>query len=222
MTPPGIEALPNGEWVVEGDTHFTVWSKAKGTIITDPNLFQWLKPRLEGVKVVFDCGANIGDHTRWYLNQGFEVFAFEPNPVAFQCLEHNCPEARNRQVALSDTAGVALFTQLENVGASRISPSGEIQVLTVALDDIKGLPAPDYIKLDIEGHEPFALAGMAGTITRHKPHLYVEMNRGALAANGASPGALHETILSLGYSRFEFYPRAADWTWPQFDVFYHR
>lgn len=221
MTPQGIEELPNGQWVVEGDTHFTVWSKTKGTIVTDPNLLEWIRPRLEGVKVVFDCGANIGDHTRWYLDQGFEVVAFEPNPVVFQCLEHNCPEATCKQVALSDVAGVALFAQLENVGASRISDQGGIQVLTVALDSLN-LPAPDYVKLDVEGYEAFAVRGMSKTLTRHKPHLLVEMNRGALNANGVSPETLHEAILSFGYSRFELYPKSAGWTWPQFDVFYSK
>lgn len=218
--PPGIKALPNGQWVLEHDTHISRWSETHGSIITDPYLFAWLKPYLTDVKVAYDVGANIGDTARQYLDWGIQVVAFEPNPIAFQCLGHNCPEARCLNIAASDCTGVATMSLSENVGASRIEQGGSVEVATAALDDIEGLPAPCFVKIDVEGYEPFVITGMAGTITRHKPIIYIEMNRGALKANGTSPEALHEAILSLGYSRFEFYPKGANWNWPQFDCLY--
>src|SRR6478609_2624284 len=121
--PPGIEVIPQtGEWVVAGDSHLGAWAKQHGTIVTDPGLFRWLAPHLEGVKVAFDIGSNIGDHTRAYLDMGMQVVAFEPNPLVFQCLFHNCPQALCVEMAASDKLGEARFTQLENVGASRVTP----------------------------------------------------------------------------------------------------
>lgn len=218
--PPGIEELPNGQWVVEGDTHLGLWAKQKGHIVTDPHVFDFLYPYIKDCKVVWDLGANIGDHTFQYLEWGMDVYAFEPHPVTFECLNHNCPGAKCFNLAASDSYGSLNFTGLDNVGASRITKDGEWQIPAAALDDIPDLSPPGFIKVDVEGFEPFALTGMAGTITRHKPIIYIEMNRGALAANGASPEALHEQILSLGYTKVKPYPVRADFQWPQFDLLY--
>lgn len=215
--PPGIEALPNNQWVVKGDTHFTVWSKEHGNIITDPHLMKWLRPHLEGVKVAWDIGANIGDHTRAYLDMGLQVVAIEPNTLPFTCLQHNCPEARCVPVAASDTAGVATFAQSENVGASRIAPGGETQVMTVALDDL-GLPDPGYVKIDIEGHEAFALRGMRETLKRCKPVVFIEVNKGALAANGHSVADISAILLGAGYTQFQTHPEGAMESDEQYDL----
>lgn len=216
--PPGIEPLPNGQWIISHDTHLSAWGRQHGNIVTDPHLFKWLKPHLEGVDVVWDIGANIGDHTRQYLDWGMSVVAVEPNPLAFACLKHNCPEARCERFAASDHAGVATFAPLENVGASRIAPGGEIQVLTVALDDLKSLMAPGFVKMDIEGFEVFALRGMVETLKSHQPILFIEINRGALAANNHTPDDVMDLIRSYGYSDFTLYPPQATWDDPQFDV----
>lgn len=218
--PPGIEALPNGQWVVAGDTHLGAWAKQHGTIVTDPCLFRWLKPHLEGVRVVWDVGANIGDHTRQYRDWGMDVMAVEPNPTAFTCLKHNCPDAICLPIAASDTEGFTAFTQLDNVGASRITPNGELQIRTRPLDEVEYTPTPDFVKLDIEGHEGFAIIGMAGTLTRHKPILFCEMNAGALAAQGHNVEGLRDMIEHLGYHATALYPPEATWEDPQFDVLF--
>ena len=216
-THPGIETLPNGQWVVAGDTHFTVWSKQRGNIITDPHLMAWLKPHLEGVTTVLDCGANIGDHTRQYLDWGMQVIAIEPNPLPFACLEHNCPEATCLNIAASDHDGILRFAQLENVGASRVSDSGMLVVEGRKLDDM-GLPDPGFLKLDIEGFEVFALRGMIEMLKRAKPILFIEINRGALEANGHGLGDIIEILEECGYHAGITYPPKVDLNEPQYDL----
>lgn len=221
MKPPqGIEEISSGEWVVAGDTHLGLWAKQRGTIVTDPSLFRWLKPYLKGVEVVFDLGANIGDHSRQYLDWGMRVVAFEPNPLTYECLAKNCPEALCMKVAASDTAGVATFASLDNVGASRIAAGGEIQVVTIALDDIHGLPEPDYLKIDIEGFEVFALRGMLKTLQRCRPIVLIEINEGALAANGHNANDIFRIFSDLGYKGVRNYPDHAQPEWPQYDVMF--
>jgi len=85
---------------------------------------------------------------------------------------------------------------------------------------LKNLPAPDFVKLDIEGHEAFAIIGMAGTLTRHKPILFVEMNAGALAAQGHNVEGLRDMIEHLGYYAAALYPPEATWDDLQFDVLF--
>lgn len=224
MNPPiGIEALPKGQWVVAGDTHLGAWAKQHGNIVTDPCLFRWLKPYLENVKVVWDIGANIGDHTRQYLNWGMKVVAVEPNPITFRCLAHNCPEAECFNVAASEQTAELKFTHLDNVGASRVTPSGEITVSAYPLDGFFVYRAdilPGFIKIDIEGYEVFALRGMAKTIRLCKPILFVEMNQGALSSNGHTPDDIVSLTEEMGYHVAAIYPPKATWDDPQFDVLF--
>lgn len=217
--PPGIEALPNGQWVVAGDTHLGLWAKQKNNIVTDPHVFLFLRPYLEDVEVVFDVGANIGDHTRAYLDMGKKVIAFEPHPLSVQCLWHNCIEAIIFEGALSDQAGELSFMGLDNVGASRIRPDGEMKIRAARLDDL-ALPAPQFVKIDVEGHEPKVLKGMMETLRQHRPLVFIEVNAGALADNGFSAEDIRKVFDDLGYLHSRFYPVHAQPDWPQYDLLF--
>lgn len=220
MTPEGIQELPNGQWVVEGDTHLGKWAITKGTIVTDPNLFKFLRPALKeaGVESVWDIGANIGDHTRQYLDWGMEVVAIEPHTLAYECLKHNCPEAACMNIAASSTLETLRFTSQDNVGASRVNANGELQVAGYPLDSLD-LPAPDFIKIDVEGFEVKALWGMEKTIKAYHPLVYIEINRGALKDQGHTPEDIVDFLKAVGYHRFYPYPERAKWGDQQFDLF---
>jgi FkbM family methyltransferase len=217
--PPGITALPNGQWVLVHDTHLSRWAEQHGNIISDPHVHAWLRPYIDRVDMVFDIGSNIGDHTRAYLDLGKQVIAFEPNPLAFACLAHNCPEATNLNIAASDEAGVLRFSVSENVGASRITEDGELFVAAEAIDGL-GLPPPGFVKIDVEGHEIKVLQGMKQTLRDHHPMVFVEINRGALEAQGFNANDIPEFMEDIGYSRMILYPEDAQWSMPQFDALF--
>lgn len=216
-----ITTLPNGQWVITHDTHLSKWAVEHGSIITDPNLFRFLKPFMERVEVVWDIGANIGDHTRQYLDWGKRVVAVEPNPLAFQCLAHNCPEATVIHRAASNTSGEALrFARLDNVGASRINPEGDILVESAIMDELE-LEAPQFIKIDVEGWELFALKGMENTIFEHRPAIFCEINEGALLSNMVTPNDVIKWVKNhLGECAMHFYPPKAKLGDPQFDILF--
>ncbi len=74
---------------------------------------------------------------------------------------------------------------------------------SVALDDVlAGEPTIDFIKMDIEGHEPFALRGLARTIAAHGPTLLTEFNPRCLARTGQEPVEYLRQILDH-YRRLE-------------------
>jgi FkbM family methyltransferase len=221
-TPPtGIVVVPGTDlWTVEGDSHLGKWAIEKGDIVTDPFLFRFLDPYLKDVHTIWSLGANIGDHVLHYLRQRKYVVAIEPHPVTFECLRHNCPDALCLNIAASDREGTVNLMGCENVGASRIRADGEWTVPCQALDDHPDLPAPGFIEVDIEGHEHHAIIGMAGTITRHKPVIFCEMNRGALEEQGFTVEGLDDLIRSLGYREAVLYPRTAMWDWSQFDCLF--
>jgi FkbM family methyltransferase len=215
----GIEILEHDLWVVAGDTHISQWVKEHGTLACDPCLFGIMKPWLDKpeISTIWDIGANIGDHTCFYLSLDKTVISFEPNPIAFKCLEHNCPKAHVLNIAASDKSGVLSFTSLDNVGASYIDNNGTVNVPAVSLDSMN-LPDPQFVKIDIEGWEPYAIAGMSKTLKRCKPIVFVEVNKGALARNGFTYHDITNCFKELGYRHFTLIPENSKWDDEQYDV----
>lgn len=138
--------------------------------------------------VVVDAGAHWGYFTLLAASLCGErgrVFAFEPHPGNYALLTKSV-EANGLtnvvavQKAVSDRSGSAkLFQAGVAAGHSLYSPTPDggregtpahqaIDVATVALDDFFAqIPgALRLVKMDIEGSEPLALAGMQGLIGR--------------------------------------------------------
>ena len=60
---------------------------------------------------------------------------------------------------------------------------------SVRLDDLLGNePSVDFVKMDIEGHEPFALRGLDATLRKHNPTLLTEFSPDA-SGPAPRPGA---------------------------------
>lgn len=214
-----IKKLPNDIWVLENDTHISKWVEEHNSLKCDPWLFGWLQPRIQDCKVAWDIGANIGDHTRFYLDLGMEVVAFEPHPEAFHCLCHNCSDAICYNLAASDERQELTMALDDNVGASHVVEGGAVVIVASTLDSIaRYRKAPDYVKIDVEGFEPRALKGMEKLLNEHKPKLFVEFNDGALRRNRSSSADLKKQIESYGYTQFEIFPPNATLSDPQYDL----
>lgn len=222
--PEYVTVLANGQWVLKRDTHISRWAEQHGSIVCDPYLFERvLKPLLcvPDVKVVWDIGAFIGDHTRAYLDMGKEVVAFEPNPLAFDCLLENCPEAIVFNAAVSDKHEDVYLDLSPNVGASHlVLDTYKTRATLTAIPDNLKLPVPDYIKIDAEGWEVKVLGGCRKTIEKHKPIVFCEINRGALERNGNTPEEIFMFFDKLGYTTKTFVPHTANPLDPQYDVIF--
>src|SRR5262249_52974008 len=69
------------------------------------------------------------------------------------------------------------------------------------LDDmLSSLPRLDFVKMDIEGHEPAALRGMRKLIDRFRPTLLVEFNPRCLAEQSEDSIQFLRQLFA-GYSR---------------------
>lgn len=129
------------------------------------------------VKVCYDIGANVGYISWLMLSWGRRVFAWEPNPAMLHYLKHNAPGIEQLiMAAVSNHNGTARFTHntdLRSQGAA-VDPLGSVVVQCRRLDSYDNLPPPDIIKIDVEGHEPEALEGMARVLGEHHPWIIVE------------------------------------------------
>jgi FkbM family methyltransferase len=218
-----VKILPNGIAVIDGDTHISRWVEQHGTLEIAKAMLEPFRRYVPLGSWVVDAGANIGDHTITYAEWvGIDgaVFAFEPNPEAFECLVENTrhlEQVIRANVGLSDRSGSCDIHRLENVGASHLSGSEG----SIKLRDLDSFEIPQgrlsFIKIDVEGFETRVLRGAVKTIEDQNPVMLIEVNAGALVRAGTSSNELLGLIDRMGYNVKITDPRLI-FSDPQFDV----
>jgi FkbM family methyltransferase len=147
--------------------------------------------------VVYDIGANVGYFTLAACAAGASlVVALEPLAEnASRLREHvrlNRLESRVNliEAAASDVDGWAKWSGSGSQG--HLQADGQAQVRTVRLDQ-HGLPAPDVVKIDVEGAAGLVLHGMQGLFAQYRPPLMIELH------GGAEGEAVRAVVIPLGY-----------------------
>jgi FkbM family methyltransferase len=172
-------------------------------------------------RVVYEVGAFQGILTLFLSDRAKEVIAYEPNPASYDRVSENLrlngrSNVRLRHLAVGDTAGhITLFCDrlmpggtsgdptLANQIKSSTPSATSIDVPVVTLDeDIAAaqLPAPDVVKIDIEGMELPALRGMSRTLDRYHPDLYLEMHGATIEHKDRNVRAIVQFVTEHGYN----------------------
>jgi FkbM family methyltransferase len=142
----------------------------------------------------FDIGANVGYVTliaARLVGPSGRVVAFEPVPENVAAIRenlalngidwvevHETAVARQRGRAALIISDVSAFSRLASVNV----PTGAretIEVQVISIDEFMaspGAPAPDVIKIDVEGAELEVLEGMRETLAAHRPVLLCEVH----------------------------------------------
>ncbi len=144
--------------------------------------FQFIRPG----DSVWDVGANIGYTAILYSlcvrESGF-VLAFEPSPKAFHHLARNVRGYTNivpLQFAVSDREDDLYFEEKHALDTSAlvsdaIGDERAMKVRGITLDSLLSTyRPPDFLKIDVEGHEAQALNGAADLIRRFHPLIQFE------------------------------------------------
>ena len=176
----------------------------QGTFQTDEPEFgqleQWIRPG----DTVIDVGANVGHYTvRLARIVGPEgrVIAFEPVPHTFAMLVENVESAALGQVSFVNAAATSEPARLRfdvpqwehgglNYYQSRVSASGETEVVGLPVDAVLPPGRVSFVKVDVEGHELACLKGCRRLIERDRPMLMVE----------GDETAVREYLAGFGYS----------------------
>lgn len=135
---------------------------------------------------VLDIGANIGNHTLYFLKEcdAKFVYCFEPARETFEILKKNIyiNDLGNRtyliNAGVGACSGKGLLKSVEgNTGFTKLEPSenGEIQIL--AIDDMEFPSKVGLVKIDVEGFEVEVLKGMTSTLKRDKPFIMIEIDK---------------------------------------------
>ncbi len=153
----------------------------------EPAYVAFIRDHLASKQGIFlDVGANVGNYSLALADHFASTLAFEPNPSVFATLKANCarnPELdiRPLQYGLSSSSATLEFypAQGDNSGESSLErPSydaASIQVDVRPGDEFATADKPvSAIKIDVEGHELAVLEGLATTLARDRPSIFME------------------------------------------------
>ncbi|OYQ37163.1 hypothetical protein CHU95_02110 [Niveispirillum lacus] len=172
---------------------------------------------------ILDGGANVGRYS-WFMarhrRDHAPLYVFEPNPYACRLALHNLAGLANitlLPVALAEKRHTGLLIVPKDAFGSPISGlgfvvpggSGEMAgdgqpISLCPLDDLIAdgtvrLRGPVLLKLDIEGYEPAALAGMSMMLDGYRPWIFLECQIEHLRRAGYDWNALHLPLHRRGY-----------------------
>jgi FkbM family methyltransferase len=143
--------------------------------------------------VCYDIGGYKGYYAGVMALKGAkEVYVFEPMPANAEKinklieLNPSLP-IQLKKYAVSDSNGEATFKLMAEETMGKLETSSfqkeetaltSVTVETITLDQLvaNGIPAPDFIKIDVEGAEEFVLKGAADVLKQKHPFLMIEIH----------------------------------------------
>jgi FkbM family methyltransferase len=177
------------------------------------NLLDYYKNRERVINegdIVVDLGSNVGIFNRWAYSQGAsKVISFEPDRRYFKLLSLNAdPRSILFNAAVADTVGEFTLFQTDHLGGSTLLGAGDgvrYPVRTYTLDYLfeTGLiDKIDFLKVDIEGAEQHAFAGISDDNLMKVSNIAMEYHHGHLGHNVELRENLINRLQRLGFTSY--------------------
>lgn len=186
----------------------------------EPETFGWIDAHMTPGDTLWDIGANVGLYSLYAAKKGVSVTAFEPSAINLGLLaEHIQLNGLDKNIAPICIA-LGRETKMETLhladmssgGAGNSLGSAENQFASYSPvfaqgipafrgDDLRrlfNLPAPDHIKLDVDGIEAQILEGLAETLPQVKT-ITVEVE----GRNADDARAVTQPIFDAGFTEDE-------------------
>lgn len=144
------------------------------------------------------------------------VLAVDADHRAFAEMAENCrrngfPQVRPVLCAVGDRPGSCRFALTSAAGNSSRFPNQVAAAAVETVVEVEQQPldallaaggiaheSVSFVKMDCEGSEPLALAGMPRVLAA-RPALYMEINRASLAAGGFTAASIEAPLRAAGY-----------------------
>ncbi len=166
-----------------------------------------------------DIGAQKGYvslHLIGRVGKKGKIYAFEPDPRSREFLNevlhvNHITNCEIMPYALGDENSRHKFELTKTLGWSSIYPNElaksdfekEIEVEIRKLEDIisaNEFEKIKFIKIDCEGSELFVLKGMEDLLCKHKPIMWIEINKPSLAISGTRPDDIFSFLSKYNYN----------------------
>lgn len=143
--------------------------------------------------VFYDVGAGIGSFGCFVGQTAGHTVAFEPTEPRYGLLQENL----DRNGIDCTTVQAALG---EETGAREANEFVDADVVNG--DELRadaGLPAPDLLKIDVDGPELHVVRGLAGTLQHSVRLVWIEVHPNRLRRRGHSIEDLESTLEGFGF-----------------------
>ena len=196
-----------GVWLPDGETHLVDWMLKRNERIDGKLTYQYHKLRaaLQYVKK-FDHAVDVGAHCGlWSMHLARKFLflqAYEPVAAHRECFAKNVSvedgcEVGLYPIAIGEHDGfVKIHTAPTSSGDSWVDGVGDIPMRR--LDDLLVDQVIDFLKLDCEGYELFALLGAGELLKRSRPCVIVEQKPGRAQKFGLPERGAVDYLQSLG------------------------
>lgn len=202
----------HGWFFPDHEQHLPEWLGKSGVLKEGRFAYQWNKINAAlsyvekknpaGGRTAVDVGGHIGLWSYYLAHVFDQVHAFEPVAEHRACFELNTKDFTNitlHACALgapeTDDAMVSIHTSKGSSGDSWVNGKGSIPIKRL---DSFGLTNVDFIKLDCEGYELFALQGGQQLLLDNKPVVIVEQKPGRAQKFGLKETQAVDYLRALG------------------------
>lgn len=175
-----------GVFLPDREHHMVEWMTNANKLVDGKLTYQYTKfqvamKHVREWRTAVDIGAHVGTWSMHLAKKFKKVVAFEPEPTHVECFRQNVvgQNIELHQVALGNAEGTAGFEyETGSSGGTHLMPGDAVKVCR--LDDFN-LEHVDFIKIDVEGYELYAVQGGETTIRQNHPTLIVEQKPKGLA-----------------------------------------
>ncbi len=203
-----------------------LYSEVYSTDKYEKEEINFLIKTLKNGDVFIDIGANAGIYTvvaSKLVGKDGQVFAFEPSKREYELLLRNIKlnkliNVKPLKIAISNYNGTTNFLVAAGKDTGTNTLASKFYSNQIKLERIEKVPVyklDDYleqlhinkitgIKIDIEGHDLFALEGMKKTLQKFKPFLMLEISELNLQNTGHSKKQLFELLKNYSYEIFYY------------------
>ncbi len=188
------------------------------------NIYEWrdtptIMKLAQGSRVILDIGGNIGQMALLFSQLAEKVYTFEPIPDMANRLQENIDlnhlgkKITLTRVALTNMTGKITFglPPKGNRGTGSTILAEHLKHHTIEVDAMildefiakNSITGVDFIKMDIEGAELFALQGMKQLLASDQPIILLEMTISMMTQAGYGPQDLLAFLGGFGYECYE-------------------
>lgn len=185
----------DGWWVPDADR------VALSIILREVKDLDEMLPLCKQKRRVIQAGGNVGIWPTELSKHFNDVVTFEPDPLNYRALVRNVSNVDNihfHHLALGERYGTGSMDHIDpaNIGAHQIKEGSEFKIVSI---DSFGFDDVDFIQLDVEGFEHFAVCGALETIERTSPVICLEL-KGIGNRYGHPDEDTIELLESIGYT----------------------
>jgi FkbM family methyltransferase len=172
-----------------------------GIVRREVNDLQEMLPLCKRFRRAVQAGGNVGIWPAELSKHFDNVVTFEPDTANYEALEKNMAKHANVRIynlALGEGDGTGSMDHIDpgNIGAHQIKDGDDFRIVSI---DSFNFADVDFLQLDVEGFEHFAIQGALSTIQRSWPVICLELK--GIGERYGHPDADTIALLeSIGYT----------------------